>query len=731
MKKLLIIPFIILLLLPIIYSADCINARTGISISGELATSPSFDIGDLDGDGDNDIVVADTGNNALVWYNQTSNGVFSNITAINDTLISAAKAIIVDLDEDGDNDIISVGSSKVLYSNNIDGKGNFDDLTVASGSSFLSIDVGDLDGDGDLDFVLPDSNSHLEVYFNDGSETFTLQEDLLTLAYAKEPEIVDLDLDGDNDIVVGCQNVAGDECLRWFENNGVGGFTHRDITDEIAIFDTESGDIDGDGDIDIVTASDSATGQIALVWMENNGYETFTQNNISQNVAQTTSLHLSDLDNDGDLDIVAADESLDRVTMWENDGTGNFIGANLTDRGDFVNVGEITGDDIDDIIYFDSSPDLLYYIDGFGCEHYPTGAYQTECNFPSLFCDDFNYVSAMSGQGWLVQLGAGQINDSFTPVDNRLQLTTSQFISPYHETEAFETSYRPDSGSRFTKHIHSPIFSSQFYLNITNQTDGGFKYAAYQIQNIPAYIIKGEVDTVGNSSGNVNWFYVNETQPSVVWKNLCSNCTLTRDNVFIKINSLFTHREEFPFNSSISDDEILVYADNVLIGTIENYIDSRTLYISQYEFIKEDDYEFFVDDYYVMVGTDITTPTFEQYYEDYFIDTDVINETIDYGQEGTGDMAEALATIWDDMGLLSIASRIMTGLFLMFLLALIMFGMALKTDHPLSPAVLIVVEMFFMVLLVYIKLLPIWLPFVIVLIAAGIGAAVIKLGTQT
>ena len=129
-----------------------------------------------------------------------------------------------------------------------------------------------------------------------------------------------------------------------------------------------------------------------------------------------------------------------------------------------------------------------------------------------------------------------------------------------------------------------------------------------------------------------------------------------------------------------------------------------------------------------MVGTDKDVSNFDGYFTDFF---DNRSDEITAYEGGTGDMAEAISTIWDDFGLKSQASKIMAGLFLMFLLAIVMFGLALSQHIQLSPAVLIVVQLFFMILLTYIKLLPIWLPFVVIIVTAGIGAVVFKMGTAT
>lgn len=125
----------------------------------------------------------------------------------------------------------------------------------------------------------------------------------------------------------------------------------------------------------------------------------------------------------------------------------------------------------------------------------------SDCPYPLLFCDDFDYTTSLySTKDWLVQLGGGEIDRFFAPINNQLDLTTDNFISPYHTIPAWEIEYRLDEDRITADTQYAPVMSSEFDLNITESEDG-FKYSAFDSGYArPVYSVKAEL-------GSPSYFY--------------------------------------------------------------------------------------------------------------------------------------------------------------------------------------------------------------------------------
>jgi len=123
-----------------------------------------------------------------------------------DTADVPANVLLSDLDQDGDVDIIGsdLNNGQVIwYQNN--GSEDFSREVLLEETDNGEVSIGDLDGDGDLDIVteVPPQffgPGSLAWFKNNGAQEFEKIE--LEIACAlSEPQIVDIDLDGDNDIV--------------------------------------------------------------------------------------------------------------------------------------------------------------------------------------------------------------------------------------------------------------------------------------------------------------------------------------------------------------------------------------------------------------------------------------------------------------------------------------------------------------------------------------------------
>ncbi|MEM7200649.1 MAG: VCBS repeat-containing protein [Planctomycetota bacterium] len=357
-------------------------------LSADLGPTASVAIGDVDGDGDGDLVFGNRLQDRLLINDGL--GTFTDVTA---TALPAAPGtstlalILGDVDGDGDLDLISEES---LYLN--DGSGTFTDgtagrLPTVNGVSALAL--GDVDGDGDPDLAFGTVQRN-QLYLNDGSGTFV---DVTASHWSGQVSsatvaIVPRDVDGDGDLDLVCGNYAAQD--RLYLNNGTGIFSDATVgrmpADTSTTQDVAAADVDGDGDPDLVFVS-SGRRQNRLYL--NDGSGTFADaTSVRMPVDRDISrgVVLSDVDGDGDPDLVVANEAntylayRGQSTLYLNDGSGTFTDATATHMppdSEFdhaVALGDLDGDRRPDLVFihFDvafqhyEQQNRLYFNDGTG-----------------------------------------------------------------------------------------------------------------------------------------------------------------------------------------------------------------------------------------------------------------------------------------------------------------------------------------------------------------------------
>ncbi len=161
------------------------------------------------------------------------------------------------------------------------------------------------------------------------------------------------DLDGDGDIDVLSASIYDDK-IAWYENDGTGNFEPQQIITTLADVakSVYASDLDGDGDIDVLSAS---VDDDKIAWYENDGAGNFGPQQIITTAAYgAKSVYASDLDGDNDMDVLSASQDDNKIAWYENDGNGNFgsqqIISTLASAAQSVYASDLDGDGDMDVL---------------------------------------------------------------------------------------------------------------------------------------------------------------------------------------------------------------------------------------------------------------------------------------------------------------------------------------------------------------------------------------------
>lgn len=274
----------------------------------ELGYGMGLDLGDMDGDGDLDVFIVGWDDVGQVWLNNGT-GIFSDSgQSLGDP--GGWDVVLGDLDGDGDLDaVIAHEKADTVWLN--DGNANFNDSGQRLGSSYTAaVGLADLDGDGDLDAVTVGWDEPGKAWLNDGSGLFVDSGQELTHGYIHIHGMTLGDVTGNglpDAIMAGAANQV------WF-NDRQGHLVNSEQNLTRAPGDTVAiGDLDGDGDLDAYLAVGQAGGAADKIWL-NDGQGYFVDSNLSLSTGFSSGIGLGDLDSDGALDAFITHGELGQIT---------------------------------------------------------------------------------------------------------------------------------------------------------------------------------------------------------------------------------------------------------------------------------------------------------------------------------------------------------------------------------------------------------------------------------
>jgi hypothetical protein len=305
---------------------------------------------DMDRDGDMDIVAAKSslyyGNAAIYWFENQSTDTFQFLPHSivekpdnGDNNASYNDIEAIDLDKDGSMDILATStisdnsgdtpndSGEIVWFDNVGG--TFVEHLIFSNHTYgSSIKAVDLDNDGDLDIISVSASSNpadstLIWLENNGQMKFVKHIIPSNIPNAQTADCGDLDRDGDIDIVTSSYN---DSKIAWFNNNGSGEFIEQSAITIPGAHQAIVIDLDNDGDLDVVTSGLN----LGYYWFENIGRAIFTPHFVFGGASSLSYLStIVDMDGDRDLDWIVqrsvTDNGITLESVWlENDGHRNF-----------------------------------------------------------------------------------------------------------------------------------------------------------------------------------------------------------------------------------------------------------------------------------------------------------------------------------------------------------------------------------------------------------------------
>jgi len=307
----------------------------------------------------------------VVLYKNDGNGNYIEDTGNSFEGVRLADVAVADVNGNGYMDLLISGRNTSnnpitkLYLNDGTGQYTLDNSVSFDGVQYGTVDFADFNGDGSPDVLITGDNGNningiAKIYFNDGSGSFTEQTGtpLIGVDYSA---VVILDVNGDNslDIIISGDKGSPDYTTNLYINDGTGQFTLQNS----GLLAINRGalayaDVDGDGDLDVVVSGRTTGSTKESKLFLNDGTGIFTeQTSLALTGVEFASAGFSDINGDTYPDLIVSGLESNNIRsseMFINDGNGNFTlytqnSIEPISQGS-ISFGDVDGDSDDDLL---------------------------------------------------------------------------------------------------------------------------------------------------------------------------------------------------------------------------------------------------------------------------------------------------------------------------------------------------------------------------------------------
>jgi len=354
---------------------DTVFARTPAWSDSLASNTQAVALGDVDGDGDLDLVCGNTTYNTL-YLNE--GGTLSRTPVWSEAVASNTRGVALgDVNGDGRIDLVCGNAqNNTVYLNTGVPDSLFSSTPIWSdtlANTTSAVALGDVDGDGRLDLVCGNENQANTLYLNTGlpDSPFAPTPDWSSSATNTTASVAlgDVDADGDLDLVCGNLGQSSTLYLNMRRSNGDGVISRDPSWASSFEYNTQAvalGDVDADGNLDLVCVNSDTTYQQPSTLYFNDGGRLFPSPAWSP-IGRMRAVALGDLNGDGHLDLACGNGGgieRDRATVYLGDGavlsSRPAWSAAQFDKTWAVAVGDVDGDGSLDLVCGNERANTVY-----------------------------------------------------------------------------------------------------------------------------------------------------------------------------------------------------------------------------------------------------------------------------------------------------------------------------------------------------------------------------------